>query len=402
MRKRLISLVAAAALVGGMVAAGTAQAGTIATKGDTNISMYGFVRADLNWAKKLAGGNGYSSNVAVKSTGTGASAAQQNKVNFNATTRWTRIGLKLNTPDLGVSGLIEADFAGGADDTAFRLRRAYLQHDLDNYFIRVGKDINLLKQSTYSWNLWGMPGFGHNDPFFTVQARVGGTFDLGSVTLVPELAAQEMKDVVVDGVWLAKNRTTMPGVAAKLTAKVKTFFGSPITAYAGYGYEQVKLADALSGDEKKKSPQIVTAGVAVPINWITLKGDYNYFKGATAEMGLSNGNNAPSFYYDGGGNLKYTKGHSIQGEVKITPIPQFAAWGGYAQTKIKDAGDVSASEGSVVKKNTGWFVGAGWKTTKVTEIALEYDRFKTTYQENPVDTKKDKGSQYRLTFKYSF
>ena len=401
MRKRLISLVAAAALVGGMVAAGTAQAGTIATSGDTNISMYGFVRADLNWAKKLAGSNGYTSNVAEKSGLGGAVGAKQDKTNFNATTRWTRIGLKLNTPDIGVSGLIEADFAGGADDRAFRLRRAYLQHDLDNYFIRVGKDINLLKQSTYSWNLWGMPGFGHNDPYFTQQVRVGGTFDLGSVTLIPEIAAQEMKNVVVDGLDVTKNRTTMPGVAAKLTAKVKTFFGSPITAYAGYGYESVKLADASSGDEKKKSPQIVTAGVAVPINWITLKGDYNYFKGATAEMGLSNGKNAPSFYWDAG-DVKYTKGHSIQGEVKITPIPQFAAWGGYALTKIKNAGDVSVWEGSVVKKNTGWFVGAGWKTTKVTQIALEYDRFKTTYQDSPTTTHKDKGSQYRLTFKYSF
>ncbi|MEA1994917.1 MAG: hypothetical protein U9N18_02005, partial [Campylobacterota bacterium] len=198
MRKRLISLVAAAALVGGMVAAGTAQAGTVATSGDTNISLYGFVRADLTWAKKMAGSNGYTSNVAVKSTGTGSSAAKQNKTNFNATTRWTRIGLKLNTPDIGVSGLIEADFAGSCGDKAFRLRRAYLQHDLDNYFIRVGKDINLLKQSTYSWNLYGVPGFGHNDPFFTEQVRLGGTFDLGSVTLIPELAAQEMKDVVVN------------------------------------------------------------------------------------------------------------------------------------------------------------------------------------------------------------
>jgi hypothetical protein len=401
MRKRLISLVAAAALVGGMVAAGTAQAGTIATSGDTNISMYGFVRADLNWAKKLAGGNSYSSNVAEKSGAAGAEGAKQNKTNFNATTRWTRIGLKLNTPDIGVSGLIEADFAGTCGDKAFRLRRAYLQHDLDNYFIRVGKDINLLKQSTYSWNLWGMPGFGHNDPFFTVQARVGGTFDLGSVTLIPEIAAQEMKNVVVSGSGVSVNRTTMPGVAAKLTAKVKTFFGSPITAYAGYGYEQVKLEDAV-GDEKKKSPQIVTAGVAVPINWITLKGDYNYFKGATAEMGLSNSKNAPSFYYDGG-DLKYTKGHSIQGEVKITPIPQFAAWGGYALTKVKDADKIAGGVvKSVVKKNTGWFVGAGWKTTKVTQIALEYDRFKTTYQDSSTDSHKDKGSQYRLTFKYSF
>jgi hypothetical protein len=51
MKKRFISLVAAA-LVGGMVT--VSQAGSVATKGDTNISLYGFIEADFSWTKKMA------------------------------------------------------------------------------------------------------------------------------------------------------------------------------------------------------------------------------------------------------------------------------------------------------------------------------------------------------------
>lgn len=397
MKKRLISLVAASVLVGGMVACGTAHAGTVATKGDTNITVYGYVKANFNWAQKMADGNSYGANVAEESTASGAEKAKQNKVNFNSTLRWTRIGLKLKTPDIGVSGKIEADFGGSSGtDKALRLRKAYLQHNFDNYFIRVGKDDNLLAQSSYSWNPDYMPGF-NTSPSRVSQMRIGGTFDLGQVSLIPELATQEMKKVVMKGAACKLNRTTMPGVAGKLTAKVKTYFGSPIKAYVGYGYEQVKL-DA-SGDEKKKNPQIVTAGIAVPINWITLKADYNWFKGATKHAGLSE-YTAPSFYIKGG-DVKATKGHSVQGEVKITPIPQFAAWGGYAMTKINDASDVYETS-KIVKKTQGWFIGGGWKTTKVTEIALEYNRFKTTYQDSSTATHKDKGTQYNLVFKYNF
>jgi len=414
MKKRVISLVAAAALVGGMVAAGTAHAGTVATKGDTNISVYGFVRADFTWSKKMGSNTGYYNNVAYENTsGTAVKKAQQNKTYFKATGRWTRIGLKLNTPDIGVSGKIEADFAGkSGTDKSLRLRKAYLQHDIENYYIRVGKDANFLNQGTYTIMPIGMAGFGFssNDSYFVRKVQAGGTFDLGQVTLIPEIAAQEMKGYVVGNSTdvptggLNVNRTTMPGVAGKLTAKIKTYFGSPITVYGGYGYEAVKLAK--TSEEKKKHFDIATAGVAVPINWITLKADYNYFKGATGMMALNAKTyTPPSFYQESGtGDVKATKGYSWHVGAKVTPIPQFAAWGGYAMTKIKDADKVRAGTGvnkDIVKKNEAYYVGASYKTTKATSIAFEYERPKTTYQQSS-GTKKDKGSQYSLVFKYNF
>ncbi len=404
MKKRVISLVAAAALVGGMVAAGTAHAGTVATKGDTNISVYGFVRADFIWSKKMGSNTGWYNNVAKEDSGSGASAARQNKTYFKATARWTRIGLKLNTPDIGVSGKIEADFNSDANGkSALRLRKAYLQHDIDNYYVRVGKDANFLNQGTYTIITVGMPGFGwsSDNSYFVRKVQAGGTFDLGQVTLIPEVAAQEMKGYVkTETGGLGVNRTTMPGVAGKLTGKIKTYFGSPITVYAGYGYEAVKLNNTT--EEKKKHFDIATAGVAVPINWITLKADYNYFKGATGMMALNSAANTPPSFYLEGTDVKATKGHSWHVGAKITPVPQFAAWGGYAMTKIKDADKVRAGASKdIVKKNVAYYIGGSVKTTKATSIAFEYERPKTTYQQSS-GTKKDKGSQYSLVFKYNF
>jgi len=408
MKKGFISLVAAAALVGGMIAYSTTQAGTVTTSGDTNISLYGFIEADFSWTKKMAkNAEKVYGNVAYEEKdGASADRAKQNKTCFHATTKWTRIGLRLVNKEANIRGKIETDFLPGS----LRLRKAYLQYNLDNYFVRIGKDFNLLKQFSFSRKKKGMPGFGPHKPNFTEQIRFGSKFSLGSVTLIPELSFQEMKGAVINGKKIGNtyqtkvNRTTMPGVAGKLTAKVKTSFGSPIEAYVGYGYESVKIAYAKNStniEEKKKHPQIVTAGVKIPIQWLTLKGDYNWSKGATGFQALSYGQAyAPSFYVKDN-DLNYTKANSAQIEARITPIPQFTAWGGYAQTKVKNAKDVVASKGKFAKKATGWFVGGCYKLTKVTRVQLEYDRFNTTWQEGQ-ETNKYKGDQYALIFKYNF
>jgi predicted porin len=139
----------------------------------------------------------------------------------------------------------------------------------------------------------------------------------------------------------------------------------------------------------------------IPIQWLTLKGDYNWSKGATGFQALSYGKAyAPSFYVEDS-DLKYTKANSVQVEATITPIPQFAAWGGYAQTKVKNAEDVVESKKEFAKKATGWFIGAGYKLTKVTRVQLEYDRFNTTWQKEQ-ETNKYKGDQYALIFIYNF
>ena len=62
MKKRLISLVAAAALVGGIsvASAPAAKAGSVTVKGDTQVQLYGFVWAEYSWNKQMAGNPDFS------------------------------------------------------------------------------------------------------------------------------------------------------------------------------------------------------------------------------------------------------------------------------------------------------------------------------------------------------
>ncbi|OQX55222.1 MAG: hypothetical protein B5M53_04605 [Candidatus Cloacimonas sp. 4484_209] len=334
MKKRFISLVAAAALAGGMVAYSTAQAGTVTTSGDTNISLYGEVRADFTWSKKMYDNTAVWNNMAKKSSDGGATQAKQNKTNFHSTANLTTVGLELENEDIGVSGCIEAAFDEG-DNDILNLKQAYLQHDFENYFVLIGKTDNLLTQEHSSINDSGIAGI-KSTPDLIPQVRLGGEFDLGTVTLTPEIAVADVKDEVAGDSSkpekVSVNRTTMPGVAGKLTASIKTFFGEPINVYGGYSWEQVKL-DA-NGKEKKKSPQVATCGVSVPISWLTLSANYNYMKGATGFSGLDS--KPPSYYVKTNGEVEEIKGYGWNIEANLTPIEQASIWGGYSEAKFKD------------------------------------------------------------------
>ena len=402
MKKRFISLVAAAALVGGMVAVGSAQAGTVTTSGDTNISVYGEVRADFTWSKKMYDNTAVWNNMAKKSSDGGATQAKQNKTNFHSTANLTTVGLELENEDIGVSGCIEAAFDG--DNDGLNLKQAYLQHDFENYFVLIGKTDNLLTQEHSSINDSGIAGIKTN-PDLIPQVRLGGEFDLGTVTLTPEIAVADVKDDEVVGSTVTAgtvgvNRTTMPGVAGKLTASIKTFFGEPINVYGGYSWEQVKL-DA-NDKEKKKSPQVATAGISVPISWMTLSANYNYMKGATGFSGLDS--TPPSYYVKTNGDVEEIKGHGWNIEANLTPIEQASIWGGYSEAKFNDIGDLKKAGFSddIVKKNSEYYIGASYALSEVTTISAEYDHFKTKWQTGATTSRKDKGNLYVLSFSYAF
>ena len=398
-------MVAAAALVGGMVAYGTAQAGTVATSGDTNISVYGEVRTDFVWSKKMAEMPGWSNVAKKETTGTSAEKAQKNKTNFGATANLSTVGLELENEDIGVSGCIEAAF--DEDNNVLNLKQAYLQHDFENYFVLIGKTDYLLTQEHASINDAGIAGI-NTTPGQVPQLRLGGEFDLGTVTLTPEIAVADVKDdeVVGDSAGpeeVGVNRTTMPGVAGKLTASIKTFFGEPINVYGGYSWEQVKL-DA-SNKEKKKSPQVAIAGVSIPISWLTLSANYNYMKGATGFSGLDS--TPPSYYVKTiSGDVEEIKGHGWNIEANLTPIEQASIWAGYSEAKFKDISDLYTDGGfgneEVVKKNSEYYIGASYALSEVTTISAEYDHFKTKWQTGAATSKKDKGDLYILSFSYAF
>ncbi|MDM1781905.1 DcaP family trimeric outer membrane transporter [Acinetobacter sp. 10FS3-1] len=100
----------------------------LATKSDTEVKLYGFVRGDANYI--IEGSKGDFSDVANVGNGkTSQPNAQQTKDKFVATAKTTRIGLdfKTNVNGAEVGGKLESDFAGSSD--SFRIRHAYLTYE---------------------------------------------------------------------------------------------------------------------------------------------------------------------------------------------------------------------------------------------------------------------------------
>ncbi|PMP89102.1 MAG: hypothetical protein C0173_06160, partial [Desulfurella sp.] len=91
MKKRLVSLVAAAALLGSV---SLASAGTVTTKGDTNISIGGFIQTYFDWANNQTN-LGYQANPEYTAPGKKNTTAQ---TSFGTSTQFSRISLGLSNP----------------------------------------------------------------------------------------------------------------------------------------------------------------------------------------------------------------------------------------------------------------------------------------------------------------
>ena len=111
-----------------------AQAPTLSgllSKSGASVNIYGFVRADAEYAFKGADGIFNAPNkVDLNGVATGANnVVNPNKDRFYATAKTTRLGLDFKTPVQGadVGGKIEVDFAGSND--GLRIRHAYLTYN---------------------------------------------------------------------------------------------------------------------------------------------------------------------------------------------------------------------------------------------------------------------------------
>lgn len=111
-----------------------AQAPTLSgllSKSGASVNIYGFVRADAEYAFKGADGIFNAPNkVDLNGVPTGANnVVNPNKDRFYATAKTTRLGLDFKTPVQGadVGGKIEVDFAGTND--GLRIRHAYLTYN---------------------------------------------------------------------------------------------------------------------------------------------------------------------------------------------------------------------------------------------------------------------------------
>ncbi|MGC8616969.1 MAG: hypothetical protein ACP5LU_08020, partial [Desulfurella sp.] len=200
MKKRLVSLVAAAALLGSV---SLASAGTVTTKGDTNISIGGFIQTYFDWANNQTN-LGYQANPEYTAPGKKNTTAQ---TSFGTSTQFSRISLGLSNPTEGITGVVEGDFWGGGAGQQlegkgnFRLRHAYIVKEFCqegcNYtpWLLIGQTWDPLEMlNSFSLNdIVGIAGQNFGEGVVrTSQIGFGVKFDLGSVKLNPGIYAANL------------------------------------------------------------------------------------------------------------------------------------------------------------------------------------------------------------------
>jgi hypothetical protein len=434
MKKRLVSLVAAAALLGSV---SIASAGTVTTNGDTNISISGFVAEYLGFVNNQSGlFSTAASNPAMKNAGRTKGA----QTNFTSTANVTRLRLNLDNKVEGVTGEISGDFrgtAGGGNDgggSTFRLRQAWFMKSFCqegcNYtpWLLVGQTNTLGMPGSYSLldlPIGGVAGSAATNPTRVPQVAFGVKFDLGNIKLNPEIAVMDLQQLANnsnDSVYNPDNpynpysgygvngmRTNMPGFGIKIPVEFNTGLGTPASFYADAQMQTMKVNysnqnGSLSVNNNKTS-WMVGAGLSLPVSFVTLKGDVAYLRGFT---GMSNifgdeensysYQTPPSYWVDGNGSLQQT--HATQWDVeaqvdfnKLAQVP-FTLSGGYSQVVFSNLPFQNNqtwnfyNANAPVRKASTIFANVAYNLTKSTMLGIEYDRNKTYYTVNPNDSYK--------------
>ncbi len=358
MKKRFISLVAAAALVGGIasVAAPAANAGTVAVKGDTAVNMYGFIRFEAGYADDMAGS--IYKNVPVKT--------DSDEEHYQTNAQITRIGFNFKNADANVGGKIEGDFWGGK----FRIRHAYIKHTFDNFFVRIGRywgiELNAIRTFSPAW----VSPAGFNGASRAPQVAMGGSFDLGGATLKAQLA---FEDVNYTGAIVKK---TFPVTAAYVATDIDTGFGKPAEVYALGMLAPVKIATGTG--TSNETGYAYAVGATVPVSMVTIQGEFLYGSGMNGLAGASI--TPPSYVGDDSQDF-----YAWNVEAKVSPVSCLSIAAGYDYLKFKDADGY---------KMYTIFGNIQYKTTKYTTLKLEW-------QHADIDGG-DNGDRYWAAYVYSF
>ncbi|MGC9168446.1 MAG: hypothetical protein ACP5GK_06005 [Desulfurella sp.] len=409
MKKRLVSLVAAAALLGSV---SLASAGTVTTKGDTNISIGGFIQTYFDWANNQTN-LGYQANPEYTAPGKKNTTAQ---TSFGTSTQFSRISLGLSNPTEGITGVVEGDFFGGGAGQQlygkgnFRLRHAYIVKEFCqegcNYtpWLLIGQTWDPLEMlNTFSLNdIVGIAGQNFGEGVVrTSQIGFGVKFDLGSVKLNPGIYAANLAGDSAFGnsgtVYFNPSKTgysdyqlsqrlTSPGFAFKLPVEFNTGFGSPASAYAGFEWQPMKLTNAPAGiDSKNENAWMATVGLTLPVYFVNLTGNFHYERGMTAfDMPLFGGTyTMPSFYIDQNGSIQAVRGTSWNAQAqidfnKLAQVPVTFAFG-YGQTVFSNYGELADGTTPLVRKMGTMFANVNYHLTKSLALGLEYDRNRTYY-----------------------
>ncbi|AHF97690.1 hypothetical protein DESACE_00915 [Desulfurella acetivorans A63] len=390
MKKKLVSAVVALSIFG---CVGIASAGSVTTKTDTNISLSGFTQMYFDWANN----QGFLANTAnpefIKAN-TKSSAAQ---TSFGSTANFTRLSLALENKSEGIKGLIEGDFWGGGANIStdgngnFRLRHAYFVKEFCqegcNYtpWLLIGQTFNSGFYVSYTMNGPCNIAGSSNGPTNRIpQVGFGVKFDLGSVKLNPQIAAQDLLTTFISQSGFDSYRSTMPGLGVRLPVEFNTGLGKPASFYADFQWQNLKLTKQTAGiDSSNQNSYEFGGGLELPIYFVSFKTDAHYSKGFT-KYDLLYGNVMPPSYYLNGTSIEKVSATAWDAMLKVdfnslAQVPITIA-GGYSQVVFGNLTTLSnTTTTAYARKASTIFVNMGYNLTKSATLGLEYDRNKTYY-----------------------
>jgi len=402
MKKRLVSLVAAAALLGSV---SIASAGTVTTKGDTNVSIGGFIQTYFVWGNNQKD-LGYQANPEYTKPGVKSPSAT---TNFDTSTQFSRLSFGLSNPKEGITGVLEGDFFGGGggqqlyEKGNFRLRHAYIVKEFCqegcNYtpWLLIGQTWDPLEiLNNYTLNsIVGIAGQNYGEGVTrTSQIGFGVKFDLGSVKLNPGIYAANLggnsdfanSGVVKSSTETLSQRLVSPGFAIKVPVDFNTGLGAPANFYAGFEWQPMKVNNpSLKIDDENENAWMATAGLTLPVYFVNLTGNVHYERGMTAfDAPLFGGYTMPSFYVDKNGSVQAVRGTSwtAQAQIDFDKLAQMPATlsFGYGQTVFSNYTDLANNLSTpLVRKMGTMFANVNYHLTKSLSLGLEYDRNKTYY-----------------------
>lgn len=354
-----------------------------------DIQLYGYIKADAAWdSSRVTTGNYI---VYVDPGG-------EDDDEFNLTARQTRLGLKINGPDMGsakTSGLVEGDFygAGGTENKAtFRMRHAYMVLDWPE------ADLSLLAGQTWDviaplWPdtlnftiLWdaGNTGYRHPQVRITKGIALSDGVDLKLAGAISRTIS-DMEETV--GMDRPGENAGFPTLQGRAGLTFPWFGVSPTTIglSAHYGEEEYP------GHSDVESWS-VNVDVLQPVNgWLSVKGEA--FVGENLDD-----------YFGGIG----------QGVVDPTPTTfrAIGSRGGWAQATMKPCKDWRFNAGFGIDdvdnsdlagtqnraRNRAVFTNAIYAINKQTDVGLELSHWQTDYKY--ADDEDDVRIQGSLIYKF--
>ena len=379
--KKLFSLTTAAIIAGAVSCSIASYAGSITTKGDTQVQLYGFSYAEFAMDKQATNLPDIS-NMPKPDANVNSSAfykSTYNKINSQAESWCTRLGLNFKNKEENISGKIVGDFKGKSANGKgnFRMRQAWVEHRLNNFKIKVGQAYILEEMhSSISMASVGPAGFEFKMKRVPLVALFT-SLDTESSNLQLSLAFEYSNNKAVSSgkdsinTTLSVDRYVFPTTAARAVLTFNTGFGAPAKVYGWGSLIPVHISDktATKVSDNSETSYAFGAGVRLPVSVFKIGLNYHHTDGATGYSGLSD-YRPSSYYLSGNGDIEKTTTNAYNINLVVKPTKPLSVGAEYDYVKFDN--NIFSSDPEVET-----LIGSiKIKTTKVTMLGLEWRHMK--------------------------